>query len=338
MPADPHMLPRDFGEGRLGQVLRRGAEVIRIEAEALGKLADSLDEAFALACEAVLAARGRVVVTGMGKSGHVGRKLAATLAATGTPAIYVHPGEAAHGDLGMLVADDVLLVLSNSGNTAELRAILHYAAQIGVTIIGIASRRDSLVMERADIGLCLPPHREACPANIAPTTSTTMQLALGDALAMALMELRGFSRDGMRELHPGGSIGLRLTAVREIMHSGEKLPLVPLDTSMKDVILTISARGFGIAGVVDPAGRLVGVITDGDLRRHFEHLGSATAREVMTASPRTLTADTLAEDALHTLNLAQITCAFVIEPDAAVNTHVPVGIVHIHDFLRIGLG
>ena len=330
--------PQQLQDAYRDDVLRRGIDVIRIEAEALGKLAGSLDGDFVLACEAILAARGRVVVTGMGKSGHIGRKIAATLAATGTPAIYIHPAEAAHGDLGMLVADDLLLVLSNSGNTAELRVILDYALQIGVRIVGIASRRESLVIERADVGIVLPPHREACPVNVAPTTSTTMQLALGDALAMALMDMRGFSRDGMKQLHPGGSIGLRLTAVGEIMHVGDKLPLVPLDMPMKEVIVIISARGFGIAGVVDPAGRLAGVVTDGDLRRHFEELTTATAQDVMTPSPKTLTADTLAEDALEFLNRRKITCAFVIEPDAPVNPQSPVGIVHIHDFLRVGLG
>lgn len=319
-------------------ILKRGAEVVRIEADALGVLADSLDGTFVDACEAILATRGRVVVTGMGKSGHIGRKVAATFAATGTPSIYVHPAEAAHGDLGMLVAGDVLIVISNSGNTAELRAFLKHAAGLKVKMIGIVSNPDSLVMEKADIGLCLPAAREACPANIAPTTSTTLQLALGDALAMAVMDMRGFSRDGMKSLHPGGSIGLRLTPVREIMHSGESLPLVDLNAPMKEVVVTMTSRGFGIAGVTDKAGRLVGVITDGDLRRHFEGLAQATAEQVMTTSPRTLTCDTLAEDALAALNTAKITCAFVIESDAPVNTLVPLGIVHIHDFLRIGLG
>lgn len=318
-------------------ILKRGTDVIRIEADALTLLAESLDDSFVCACEAILAARGRVVVTGMGKSGHIGRKLAATLAATGTPAIYVHPAEAAHGDLGMLVAEDVLVVISNSGNTAELRAFLKYAARLGVKVIGIASKRDSLVIENADVGLCLPPAREACPANIAPTTSTTLQLALGDALAMAVMDMRGFSRDGMKTLHPGGSIGLRLTPVGEIMHGRESLPLVGLDTSMKDVVVTMTSRGFGIAGVIDGVGRLVGVITDGDLRRHFDELAHVCAEQVMTLSPHTLTSDTLAEDALYELNNAQITSAFVMDATAKVNSQAPVGIVHIHDFLRIGL-
>ncbi len=205
-------------------ILRRGAEVIRIEAEALGVLADTLESSFVDACEAILSSTGRVVITGMGKSGHIGRKWAATMSATGTPAIYVHPAEAAHGDLGMLIPGDVLVVISNSGNTSELRAFLRYAASIRVKVIGVASRRNSLVMQSADIQLCLPSTREACPANIAPTTSTTLQLALGDAIAMALMDMRGFSIDGLKVLHPGGSLGLRLTPVREIMHGSTRRP------------------------------------------------------------------------------------------------------------------
>jgi arabinose-5-phosphate isomerase len=280
---------------------------------------------------------GRVVVTGMGKSGHIGRKWAATMAATGTPAIYVHPAEAAHGDLGMLVAGDILVVISNSGNTSELRAFLRYAASIRVKVIGVASRRDSLVIESADIKLCLPAMREACPANIAPTTSTTMQLALGDAIAMTLMDMRGFSRERMKVLHPGGSLGLRLTPISEIMHSASNMPLVGQSAPMREVIVTMTSRGFGIAGVVDSADRLIGVITDGDIRRHFDDLATARAEQVMTANPKTVPSDALAEEVLVFLNENKITCAFVLDPKAPVNTGVPIGIVHIHDFLRVGL-
>ena len=319
-------------------VLRRGAEVITIEAEALQHLACSLDETFVEACDAIISAPGRVVITGMGKSGHIGRKWAATMAATGTPAIYVHPAEAAHGDLGMLVRGDVLVVISNSGNTSELRAFLRYATSIGVTVIGVASKLESLVMQSADIRLCLPNMREACPANIAPTTSTTLQLALGDALAMTLMDMRGFSREHMKMLHPGGSLGLRLTPVSEIMHGTIRLPLVEEAAPMREVIVTMTSTGFGIAGVVDKAGRLIGVITDGDLRRHFDDLADATAQQVMTLEPKTIPADSLAEEALHFLNENQITCAFVMKRGAPVNTDVPIGIVHMHDFVRLGLG
>lgn len=318
-------------------ILERGIEVIKTEAAALHVLASSLDKSFIWACDAILASSGRVVITGMGKSGHIGRKWAATMAATGTPAIYVHPGEAAHGDLGMLIRGDVLVVISNSGNTSELRVFLDYARQIGVPVIGVTSRLDSLVMRNADIRLCLPAAREACPENLAPTTSTTMQLALGDAIAMALMDVRGFTRDCMKALHPNGALGLRMTPVRDIMHPSSRIPLVSQSAHMHDVILTMTSMGFGIAGVVDPAGRLVGAITDGDLRRHFDELSTATAVEVMTADPITVSASMLAEEALQLLNDNQITGAFVIEPEAPVNTNVPVGIVHIHDFLRLGL-
>ncbi|WP_324806706.1 KpsF/GutQ family sugar-phosphate isomerase [Sphingomonas sp. LY29] len=318
-------------------MLRRGAEVIAVEAEALQALAQSLDGTFVDACNTILSSTGRVVVTGMGKSGHIGRKWAATMAATGTPAIYVHPAEAAHGDLGMLIPGDVLIVISNSGNTSELRAFLSYAVSIGVKIIGVASRMESLVMQNADVRLLYPEAREACTVNIAPTTSTTMQLALGDAMALALMDSRGFSLDRMKVLHPGGSLGLRMTPVREVMHGPARMPLVDQATSMRDVILTMTSTGFGMAGVVDMAGRLVGVITDGDIRRHFDDLATAKAAEVMTADPITLCNDTIAEDALHLLNQNKITGAFVMDRRASVNANVPIGFVHIHDFLRIGL-
>jgi arabinose-5-phosphate isomerase len=319
-------------------LLRRGAEVINAEAVALQLLADSLEESFVRACEAIADCTGRVVVSGMGKSGHIARKWAATLASTGTPAFFVHPAEAAHGDLGMLVRGDVLVMISNSGNTAEIRPLLRYAEKIGVTIIGIASRRDSVLIRTADVKLCLPKLREACPANVAPTTSTTLQLALGDAIAMCLMEIKGFSRDGLKALHPGGSLGLRLTPVADIMHGPEKMPLVAPEARMRDVIVTMTSSGFGATGVVDAASRLVGVITDGDIRRHFDELPTATAEDVMTTNPKTVTSTMLAEEALHFLNENQITCAFVIAPNAPVNTDVPIGIIHVHDFLRLGLG
>jgi arabinose-5-phosphate isomerase len=319
-------------------ILRRGSEVIQVEAKALGLLASALEDSFVHACEEIFACAGRVVVTGMGKSGHIGRKWAATLAATGTPAIYVHPAEAAHGDLGMLVAGDVLVVLSNSGNTPELRAFLRYAGTINVPVIGVASRADSFLLQTAAIKILLPQMLEACPANIAPTTSTTLQLALGDAIAMTLMDMRGFSRESLKTLHPGGSLGLRLMAVGEIMHGTSQMPLVEEFAAMREVIVTMTSRGFGIAGVVDAAGRLIGVITDGDLRRHFNELTTTNARDVMTSDPKTLTSDTFAEEALHFLNENKITCAFVMNRNSPVNHDVPVGIIHLHDFLRVGMG
>lgn len=318
-------------------ILDRGREVIRTEGEALARLELSLDDQFVAACEAIYYTQRQFVVTGMGKSGHIGRKVAATFAATGTPAVFVHPAEAAHGDLGMLVPGDVLLVLSNSGNTSELRSILSYARNLGIRIIGVASRPTSLVMDLADIALCLPLTREACAANIAPTTSTTLQLALGDALAMAVMDMRGVSTHRLRSLHPGGNIGMQLTPISEIMHGVRRLPLVSASAGMPDAISKITSERFGLTGVVDETGGLVGVITDGDLRRHFDKLLTATASEVMTRSPKTLPADLLAADALMFLNDNKITAAFVVDARNAERVSRPVGIVHIHDLLSFGL-
>lgn len=326
-------------------ILLRAREVIDVEARTLDLLATSLGDAFVRACKLLYSAPGRIVVAGVGKSGHIGRKIAATLSATGSPAIYVHPGEAAHGDLGMVIPGDIVLALSNSGNTPELRAIFDHARVLDIPIVGMTSAAGSLVDRRADICLLLPEAQEACPVNIAPTASTAQQLALGDAIAMVLMDMRGFGREEIKSLHPGGAIGLRLASVSELMHGRDKLPLVRPDLRMDSVISTMTGMGFGIAGVVDRAGRLLGIITDGDLRRHFSVLGEVTAQQVMTQNPKVLRAGMAAQDALRMLNDAQVTCAFVIaddEPSCAVvgseyRLHPPVGIVHVHDFLRLGL-
>lgn len=315
-------------------ILLRGREVVIVEREALELLEGALDGNFVDACNAIYACKRQLAVSGMGKSGHIARKIAATFAATGTPAAYVHPGEASHGDLGMLAGGDVLLVLSNSGNTAELRPLLAYARKLGVCVIGIASRLNSLVIGYANIPIVLPAVREACPVNVAPTTSTTMQLALGDALAMTVMEMRGVSRDHLRNIHPGGAIGLQLTPVAEIMHGPERLPLVGLAAGMSDVISVMTSGRFGVAGVVDDSGRLVGMITDGDIRRHFSTLPSAVAAEVMTSEPKTLPAAMIAEDALSFLNDVNITSAFILDESGRGR---PIGIVGIHDLLRYGL-
>lgn len=326
-------------EGRLSAdaVLGRGAEVIRAEADALRVMADRLDSSFFRACETIIQAAGRVVITGMGKSGHVGRKWAATMAATGTPAIYVHPAEAAHGDLGMLVPGDVLVVISNSGNTGELRPFLRYARSISVPVIGVASQLDSLVMQYASVKLRYPAVREACPANLAPTTSTTMQIALGDAIALVLMDMRGFSVERMKHLHPGGTIGMRITSVFDVMHTSPDLPLVREGDCMQGVVEVMTSSGLGIAGVTDVAGRLVGVITDGDLRRNIHQLHVAEAAAVMNPAPVVVEPDMLIDEVLKILNANEITAAFVIEPDAAVNNRVPIGVIHVHDLLRLGL-
>lgn len=318
-------------------ILGRGVEVIAAEADALRLMADRLNADFVAACEAIMAAKGRAVITGMGKSGHVARKWAATMAATGTPAIFVHPAEAAHGDLGMLVPGDVLIVISNSGNTGELRPFLRYARSIDVKIIGVASRRDSLVMQHASVRLTFPSVREACPVNVAPTTSTTLQFALGDAIALVLMEMRGFSLERMKRLHPGGSLGARMTAVSDVMAEAADLPLVKGSADMSGVVEVMTSSGLGIAGVVDMAGRLQGVITDGDLRRNIQRLHLSDAASVMNPAPVTVEPDMLVDEALKVLNTNEITAAFVIEPDAAVNNRVPIGVIHVHDLLRLGL-
>jgi arabinose-5-phosphate isomerase len=318
------------------QALDRGREVVLAEAEALNQLAQILDIKFSQACTAISQVRRQLVVTGMGKSGHIARKVAATFAATGTPAIYVHPSEAGHGDLGMLSFGDVLLVFSNSGNTSELRTILAYARKKQILIIGIAARQNSLLIDLSDIPLLLPSVREACPVNVAPTTSTTMQLALGDALAMAVMDMRGVSKNHLQALHPAGSIGLALAPVSEIMHGAERLPLVSKNAGMPEAISVMTSGCFGLAGVIDADGTLVGIITDGDLRRRFGVLTTAFAHEVMTPAPKVIPVEMPASEALVFLNDNRISAAFVVE-DPAAESQVPLGIIHIHDLLRHGL-
>lgn len=322
------------GPSDAGAILDHGRAVLDLEAQALVRLSFALDEEFASAVELILQTRGRVVVSGMGKSGHVARKMAATFASTGTPAIFIHPGEAAHGDLGMLLAEDLLVVLSNSGATPELRPILHYADRLGCPIVAITAQRHSPIGQAATNCLALPQVREACPVNISPTTSTTLMLALGDALAVATMSMRGVSREQLERLHPGGAIGNRLLPVNEIMHMGEALPLVPADLPMRTVLVTMTEKSLGIAGVIDDDGRLIGTITDGDLRRNVDRLLTSTARDVMTINPKTIADGTYAEDARAILASNRITSLFVMDHDAP---ETPIGLVHIHDFSRLGL-
>lgn len=318
-------------DGAPVELIESGRSVIRIEAAALGWLADALDQSFGLAVNMIIAATRRVVVTGMGKSGHIARKIAATLSATGTPALFLHPAEAAHGDLGMIMPYDVLLVLSNSGSTPEVRAIMRYARTLGCQIIAVSGRAHSPVIKAADVALVLPPAREACPVNIAPTTSTTMMLALGDALAVTVMGQRGISREGIHILHPGGTIGASLTAVEDLMHQGDRLPLVPLALPMREVVLVMTERRLGIVGVVDDRGHLMGVITDGDLRRHFDTLMDLHAAQVMTPDPRTVRLGSFAGDARAVMAEARITALFVVARD---DPHRPVGVLHIHDMAQ----
>ena len=314
--------------------------VLKYAREAIGVLSDQLDGAFSEAVDILLAVQGRVVVSGMGKSGHVGRKIAATLSSTGTPAQFVHPGEASHGDLGALTRSDALLMLSYSGETAELFDLIAYAKRHGIPLIGVAGNANSTLVEASDVALVLPSAQEACPMGLAPTTSTTMMLALGDALAVALMERRGFNADQYRDLHPNGALGrasIALIRVRDIMHP-DKMPLVKPDTAMRDVLITMTSGGFGVAGVVDDQGRLVGIITDGDLRRHMApELLDQTARDVMTSAPKTVPPTLLAAEALAVMNdgTPRVTCLFVLDPEG--RDQRPLGILHVHDCLRAGL-
>ena len=314
--------------------LAAGRRVLEAEAAALAALAASLDGAFARAVAMLGQVGGRVVVTGMGKSGHVARKIAATLASTGTPSLYVHPGEASHGDLGMVARDDAIIALSNSGAVPELADIIAYSRRFSIPLLAVTARRDSPLAEAADIALVLPNAAEACPMGLAPTTSTTMMLALGDALAIALLERKGFTADDFRTFHPGGHLGRRLVRVADIMHGPAELPLARPEASMAEAILTMTTKGFGCVGIVDAAGRLVGIITDGDLRRHMEDgLLRRSAGEVMTPAPRTIRAQALGAEALALMNEREprITSLFVVDNER------PVGLVHVHDCLRAGV-
>ncbi|WP_444453707.1 KpsF/GutQ family sugar-phosphate isomerase [Rhodobacter capsulatus] len=303
--------------------------VIEIEIAGLQALAASLDGAFGAAVQMILSARGRVIVSGMGKSGHIARKIAATLASTGTPAQFVHPAEASHGDLGMVTREDVALVLSNSGETPELADLIAHTRRFSIPLIGVAARPDSTLLRQADVALVLPQATEACGTGVVPTTSTTMTLALGDALAVALMEHRHFTPEHFRTFHPGGKLGAKLSKVADLMHTD--MPLVPATTAMPEALLIISQKGFGVVGVTDAEGRLIGIVTDGDLRRHMDGLLSRSVAEVMTRTPRTIAPTALAEAAVAVMNECKITCLF------AVDEGVPVGILHIHDCLRAGV-
>jgi arabinose-5-phosphate isomerase len=268
----------------------------------------------------------------MGKSGHIARKIAATFASTGTPAHFVHPAEASHGDLGMLMQGDVVLVMSNSGETSELADIVAHSRRFSIPLIGVAAREGSTLLRQSDVAILLPDAPEACESGIVPTTSTSMMLALGDALAIALMEHRAFTPEHFRLFHPGGKLGAKLLKVRDLMHSD--LPLIEADRPMGDALLVISQKGFGVVGVIDAAGRLQGIITDGDLRRHMDGLLSLTAGDVMTRAPRTIGPDALAEQAVALMNDRKITCLFVVDAQAP---GLGLGIVHVHDCMRAGV-
>jgi arabinose-5-phosphate isomerase len=310
-----------------------GRRVLKAEAEALGRMAQGLDSSFSRAVDCVASLKGRVVCTGVGKSGHVARKIAATLASTGSPAMFVHAGEASHGDLGMITAEDAVLALSKSGEASELDEIASYAKRFGIPLIAITAVPDSPLGRAADILLPIPAVAEAAEALDAPTTSTTLQMALGDALAVALLERRGFSRADFRSLHPGGKLGAALRAVKELMHGADQLPLVALGAPMREALLVMTEKRFGCVGVLASDGTLAGIVTDGDLRRHIDGLFDHTAGEVMTSSPKTAAPTALAAEALKrmTQTAPPSTVLFVVEDDR------PVGILHIHDLVRAGV-
>ncbi|MEP3248476.1 MAG: KpsF/GutQ family sugar-phosphate isomerase [Sneathiella sp.] len=309
--------------------------VLQIEADAILQLQQSLDGDFIAALDLIANAEGRVIVSGMGKSGHIGKKIAATLASTGTPAQFVHPGEASHGDLGMITRQDVVLCLSNSGGTKELNDIIAYTKRFEIPLIAIVGKADSTLGRRSDVTLLLPDAPEACSIGLAPTTSTTLTLAMGDALAVALLERKGFSPDQFHMFHPGGKLGGSLIKVSDLMHAGAEVPLIAEDALMDEALLEMTTKGFGCVGITAADGSLSGIITDGDLRRHMDAgLLSKRARDVMTADPQTTKPGALAAEALSQMNrtgLGGITCLFVAEGSA------PVGILSVHDCLRNGV-
>ena len=327
--------PADMSSERTQAAIDSALRTLDAEGGGIDALAtalrNGLGATFVAAVDLIRAAQGRVIVTGMGKSGHVGRKIASTFASTGTPALFVHPGEASHGDLGMIANNDVIVALSWSGETAELKNLTDYSRRFRIGLIAMTANADSTLATTADVVLALPQAREACPHNLAPTTSSLMQLALGDALAIALLESRGFTAVDFGLLHPGGKLGTLLKVVRDLMHTGESVPLAPLGTRMSDAIIVMSTKGFGCVGITDPRGLLVGIITDGDLRRHMRNnLLDARVDDVMTRAPKTVRPDQLISETLEILNSTKVTALFAVEAGK------PVGVIHIHDLLRAG--
>ena len=322
----------DLPEAAEDRHLTAGRRVLTLEAEALLSLGRALDQRFIQVIDLLAGITGRVIVTGMGKSGHVAAKIAATLSSTGAPAFFVHPGEASHGDLGMITVSDAVLALSNSGRTSELVDMIAYTRRFSIPLIGMTARADSQLAEQANLALILPAAPEACPLGLAPTTSTTMMVGLGDAIAIALLERKGFSERDFQVLHPGGSLGQKLLRVADIMHGPEELPLCSPETPMAEAILIMTNRRFGTLGITGEAGELIGIVTDGDLRRHMDaDLLRHKAGEIMTAAPQTIRSQALAAEALGLMNAKTITSLFVVDGGR------PIGILHVHDCLRSGI-
>ena len=336
MPPSKPLMANSSGADPVNDAVRSALRTLDAEGSGISAIADALlgplGAAFTATVELIRESRGRVIVTGLGKSGHIARKIAATLASTGTPAFFVHAAEAGHGDLGMITADDVVLALSWSGEQPEMKNLVNYSSRFAIPMIAVTSNATSSLGEAARIVLELPKAREACPHNLAPTTSTLMQAAIGDALAIALLEGRGFTALEFANFHPGGKLGAMLKFVRDIMHTGDAVPLRPLGTKMSDALVEMTSKGFGCVGVVDARGAIAGIVTDGDLRRHMRpDLMTAQVDDVMTKNPKTIRGDLLASEALEILNSSKITALIVTEASK------PVGIVHLHDILRAGV-
>jgi arabinose-5-phosphate isomerase len=316
--------------------IESGLRTVAIEAQAASELQYRINEAFTVACETLLACEGRVIVTGMGKSGHIGNKVAATLASTGTPAFFVHPGEASHGDLGMITKNDVVLALSNSGNTAELVTLIPLIKRLGIPLVSMTGDADSVLAQAACANLDISVSSEACPLNLAPTTSTTVTLVMGDALAIALLESRGFTAEDFAFSHPGGALGRKLLLkVSDIMHQDQEVPKVTPESPLQNALLEMTEKGFGMTTIVNEKGMLLGVFTDGDLRRVIDskiNLSSALIKDVMSPNPKTINQDILAAETLNIMQQNSIT-AVIVEDE---KKH-PVGVVHMHDILRAGV-
>jgi len=312
--------------------IQAAKRVIDTEIAGLQMLKASIGDDVAQAIDILASVTGRVVVSGMGKSGHIARKIASTLSSTGTPALFVHPAEASHGDLGMITRADAVFALSNSGETTELADLVEYCKRFEIPLVSLTGRADSTLAQSADASLVIPDAAEACPMGLAPTTSTTVMLALGDAIAVALLARKGFSSDDFHALHPGGKLGRRLLKVRDIMHGGDELPSVGLDVTMSEALIEMTTKGFGCVGVTDSEGNLAGILTDGDLRRHMSSdLTTKPVIDVMTTGAKTLHPDAMASEALHFMNENKITNVFVVADER------PVGVLHIHDCLRAGV-
>ncbi|MDJ0949429.1 MAG: KpsF/GutQ family sugar-phosphate isomerase [Alphaproteobacteria bacterium] len=312
--------------------LSAAQRVLALEIEGIATLSRQLDESFVQALDLLSAIEGRIVVTGIGKSGHIGCKIAATLSSTGTPALFVHPAEASHGDLGMITGGDAILAISNSGETEELSDLVQYSRRFSIPLVAITCRAESALAEAADMVLLVPRSAEACPMGLAPTTSTTVTLALGDAIAVALLERKGFSKDDFHILHPGGKLGRRLLRVSDIMHKGDEMPLVRGEATMQEALLEMTGKRLGCMGILSDDGRLAGIVTDGDLRRHMQDdLLARTAGEIMTCDPCTIRPQALAAEALNLMNGRKITVLFVVEDER------PIGIIHMHDIYRAGV-